>query len=416
MRPRLHAAFAALTALLTPAVGSPPARAQGAGVQIVDQGPCPTVPPTPEWVIEWAWAEGGRAEALEAAHGEARRKLEATLCRGVSEARCDAATRHIASHGEGHWEERKRGRGAACAGVAVERRFLGQLDHDLGRLDADLLALAARVRDAAGTDPLAIEAPRWASGCGAGPLGATLAAELSAKLGGLRLAEPGDPTADLLALTLAPRGERLTLAASVREAGRPHALSLGGFDLPLDLFGVSSDEAGTCHADDRLIRRAGADGLTVHVRTGVRDGVACEGVQVPLAVSSSAGSRAWLFSVLPGGEAYLIWPESSGGAALAGERSLGTLDVTRTPGGGDEVLVAVAVPSGSDWASAASWRGPCRLSAPLESWGWPAGAAVDTATYTVLAPGERGCPGDGAVFDPAELEAALSGLPVCGGP
>ncbi len=73
-----------------------------------------------------------------------------------------------------------------------------------------------------------------------------------------------------------------------------------------------------------MARRGGADGLTVRVRTGVHDGVACEGAQVPLSVSTNASSRAWLFSV------------------LQGEASLGTMDVTRTPGGGDELLVAVA--------------------------------------------------------------------------
>jgi hypothetical protein len=391
------------------------ALAQGAGVEIIDQGPCPTVPPTPDYLLEWAWAEGTQAEALEAARTEARRKLEAKLCNGVSATRCSAAQRHIDSHGEGFWEERKRGRGAACAGVAVERRFLDQLDRDLRDLDTHLSGLAEQARGAMTSAALAVEAPRWASGCGAGPLGAAIAAELSSRLGGTRLAEPGDHDADALVMTLVPGNERLRLAASLRQAGRTHELSLGGFDFPLDLFRVSPNEVGTCYADDRLTRRSGANGLTVGVHTGVGDGVTCEGTQVPLSVSASTESRAWLFSVLPDGQAYLLWPDAPGGAMLQGDLSLGTMDVSRTPGGGDEVLVAVAVPAETGWASAGNWRGPCRLSAPLESWGWPAGAAVDTATYTVLAPGEAGCPLGGATFDPAALEEAMQGLPVCGG-
>jgi hypothetical protein len=409
-RSRLGALSLILGALLPPS-----ALAQGAGVEIIEQGPCPTVPPTPDYVLEWAWAAGGQAEALEAARAEARRKLERTLCRGVSQARCDAATRHIASHGEGHWVEpqRRREQGAACAGVAVERRFLDQLDRDLARFDQDLSALAAQVREAVGDRPLSLEPPRWASGCGAGPLGANLQAWLSARLAGVKQAEGG--AHDALSLTLAPGATRLTIDALHRPTGEALATRLGGFDLPLDLFQVAPDEVGTCHADGRLAPRAGAENLTVRVRTGVRDGLACEGSQAPLSISTSAPAHAWLFSVLPDGQAFLIWPDHPGGEALRGELSLGTLDVTRTPGGGDELLVAVAISDGDSWASAASWRGPCRLKEPLESWGFPSGAALDTATYTVLAPGEGACPEGGAAFDPAAMQEAILGLPICGG-
>jgi len=410
VNPRSWPCIAALTVLL---LAAPQVQAQGAGVEFIDLGDCPTVPPTPDYVLEWAWAEGPRAEALEAARAEARRKLEATLCRGVTEARCAAATRHIASHGEGHWEERRRGRGAACAGVAVERRFLDQMDRDLDALDANLNALADQVREAVGTHSLILEAPRWATGCGAGPLGATLAASLQARLRGMELAEQGDH--DTLSITLAPGTAQLTLSASLQPAGQTHATVLGGFEVPLDLFRVSPDEVGTCHADERLARRAGADGLTVRVRTDVRDGVTCEGGQVPLSISASARAQVWLFSVLPDGQAFLIWPGVPGGSALHGEQSLGTLDVSRTPGGGDELLVAVAIPAGASWAPATEWRGPCQLSEPLESWGWPPGAALDTATYTVLAPGEGACPAAVSTFDPVAMEEAMRGLPVCGG-
>jgi len=94
MRARFFTLVTAMLSLLAP---SPPALAQGAGVEIIDQGPCPTVPPTPDYVLEWAWAEGSQAEALEVARAEARRKLETTLCLGVSEARCEAAKR-VGSH------------------------------------------------------------------------------------------------------------------------------------------------------------------------------------------------------------------------------------------------------------------------------------------------------------------------------
>jgi len=382
-------------------------------VEIIDQGPCPTVPPTQDYVLEWAWAEGSQALALEAARAEARRKLEATLCRGVSEARCEAATRHIASHGEGHWEERRRGRGAACAGVAVERRFLDQMDRDLEAFDADLTALAAQVRGAMGTRALEIEAPRWASGCGAGPLGATVAASLQARLRDVELTDRG--VRDTLSITLAPGATRLTLSGSLQQAGQVHATALGGFEVPLDLFRISADEVGACHADARLARRAGSGGLSVRIRVEARDGLACEGSQVPISISTSEQAKVWLFSVLPDGQAFLAWPGVPGGAVQHGEQSLGTLDVTRTPGGGDEVLVAVAVPAGDTWAPAADWRANCRLSEPLESWGWPAVAALDTATYTVFAPGEQVCPAGEATFDPAAMEEAMRGLPFCGG-
>jgi hypothetical protein len=410
MRPRHWFGIAALLGSLA---SVPDATAQGAGVEIIDQGPCPTVPPTPEYLLEWSWAEGTQAEALNTARAEARRKLEATLCRGVSEARCAAATRHIAPHGEGHWEERKRGRGAACAGVAVERRFLDQLDRDMEAFDRQLTALALQVWDAVDSRPLRLEAPRWASGCGAGPLGATLMATLASRLAGTHLAESGN--LDTLSLTLAPGATRLTISASLRQAGQAHATALGGFEVPLDLFQVTPDEVGTCYADTRLERRTGANGISVRVHTGVSDGVACEGSQVPLSISSSASARAWLFSLLPDGQAFLIWPSMAGGALLDGEQSLGTIDVSRTPGGGDELLVAVAVPASETWAPAMSWHGPCRMSAPLESWGWPPGAALDTATYTVLAPGVAACPVGGAAFNPTALEEAMRSLPMCSG-
>ncbi len=382
---------------------------------------CPAVPGKgmDGYVLKVAWAEGKtRAEALEQARRSARSQLETQLCQGYTPLRCAAVRRHIQDWEDGHWDPPRRGRpGSACAAVTVERRYLDLVEHEYETFDRELEGLVGRVRDQLGDAPLVLDAPRWASDCNAGNLGAAINGELRKRLSGVRIAttDRRPEGGQLLRLTLTPGAETVTLDAGLRPVASDLEVGLGGLRFTPDLFAIPADETGDCAGEPTtgLSDRPGQDGLVVDVLFGAEDGLTCDGSQVPLSLYTNQPARVWLFSVAPDGTAYLIWPAAPGGGPVDGEFSLGTADICRYPGG-DELLLAAALPYGHSWTTTAEWRGACRVSGALQSLGWPSAAAVGTVSYTVLPAGRRDCP-ERTTIDSEAMATALASLPLCGG-
>jgi len=372
-----------------------------------------------DYMLKVAWAEGRtEAHAYEKAKGRAREQLVEQLCAGYDELRCAAVTRHVRDWGPGSWVPPKGGRpGSACAVVTIERTYMDQVESEYRVLDQDLTSLAGEIRDQLGAQPLVLDPPRWASGCNAGTVGAALVSELRRRLKDVDLAKPGrrPAGAQLLRLTISPGAESVGVDATLGGVRADVETSLGGLRFAPDLFGIPADEVGECasQASTGMADRTGRDGLRVDALFDAPDGLACEGSQVPMGLDTNRAARVWLFSVAPDGSALLAWPTPATAKTVEGHHSIGSVDVVTYPGGGDEQLVAVALPPDQGWLQVDSWVGPCRVPGKLSSLGTPGAAAVGSASYTVVAAGDGDCPETNTI-DPLEMAAAIARLPVCG--
>jgi len=371
-----------------------------------------------DYVLKVAWAEGRtEAKALESARGMARAQLVEQLCTGYDELRCAAVKRHVRDWEDGHWEPPSKGRpGSACAAVTVERRYVDLVQHEFQAFDDELKMLAEEIRSRLGEATLVLDPPRWASGCNAGELGAALNSEIRRRLRGVAVAKQGHrpPDAQLLRLTITPGSESVGIDATLGGIRAGVETSLGGLRVAPDLLGIAADEVGYCAGDAATGGgdRVGKDGLRVEALFDAPDGLACEGSQVPMSLFTSQPAQVWLFSVAPDGSALLIW-SSGNGDLVNGEFSLGSVDVVPYPGGGDERLVAVALPPDQRWLPVDEWNASCRVPGEMGALGRPDTAAVGSASYTVIRAGVQPCP-ETTVVDPLAMAAEIAGLPVCG--
>ena len=211
-------------------------------------------------------------------------------------------------------------------------------------------------------------------------------------------------------LDVATLGERAVVTVSL--ADRESTETVGTLDFALDVFGLKSGDVGNCATNVLLglsgneIR--GIEGLTVHVDVPVADGVACAGERVPLSVETDGAATVHVFSVDQRGNGYHIWPAGEAGLSR-GVVELGKAHLVPVPGGGDERLVAVAIPPSAAVTAAKAWKGFCRLETPFDARHLPQGVAVGTTTYIVRAGGTDGCP----EVDTQGADEAIARAPVC---
>lgn len=324
------------------------------------------------------------ATAIEVARLSARKMALEGLCAGKSDSRCAVIRRHIEAWKTPHFHPFTH---RACAHVGVNRRWIDDDAHDQERLTRDLQALARSVSDAAGGELLWIVPPLWsASGCHAGEVGAALVSELRnglASVGGVRLASEQEQAAQL-EVSLSTSGDRVVLDAALRLPSSEGLIPLQGFRFPKDLFSIEA-EGGDCRFDRDLGLisglRSGADGRTVQVSIP-GEGSYCEGDRITPTVKVDRPSIVRVFSVGRSGKAYLVWPPPGQDGLVQRTASLGAMDLHPTPSGGDEKLVAVAVPPGSRLGPIEGWSAFCAI-ASFGAELYPEGAAAGAATFQV---------------------------------
>ena len=352
-------------------------------------------PPTGYRIVK-AHAPGPRARAIEAAHDAAVQNALSLYAGHLSPLQEAAFREQVFDWSDDNWAPgRFMEEGTACVRLAIaEEAFTAHRD-SLDRLTRSLEALADRVRGR--TASVELLAPVWdRSGCAA-DIGPAIRTTLLGALQGVELA-PGGPR---LAMRLAALDSVVTGAVTL------DGVAIGGFDFPLTMFGLEPGEAGKCASNATLglggDDREGAGGLSMRVRLGSHVGEGCEGDRDNPLLTTSAPARVQVFSVDSSGTGHFVGVWVVYGTAGLGEGTLAPM-----PDGGDERLVAVALPATADFGKSASWTDYCRLPAPFSAAWFPPAAAIGTTTFIVHPSGTHGCAAGSAM-----AAQAAAAAPVC---
>ncbi len=357
---------------------------------------CGSKTPPTGYRLGTGYGSGPRAQALEVARQRAIENALDAYGRDLTELQAAAFRKQVFDWSEDHWEPGALlQQGTACFRIAIaDEAFTAHAD-SVDQLSRDLAALAAQVR--ARTATVEIDAPVWdQSGCPA-DIGAALRTTLLAHMAGVT-ETPGAPR---LRVRLA------ALDTVVQAALTLDGASIGGFAFPLTTFGLSRGEVGRCASNGTLglgaDDRRGAGGLAVRVRLGAHVGEGCEGDSDNPTLVASAPVQAQVFSIDRDGMGHFVGTWSVNGQTALGEGTLAPM-----PSGGDERLVAVALPPGRDFGRTQGWADYCKLSSTFNASWFPAEAAIGTTTFIVHPAGTNGC---GAVVSGATAVAAEA--PVC---
>jgi len=376
--------------------------------------PCPNVPPQ-GYVLEVGYGKGNESEAMSAAREDARDRLIEATCSGLSEARCNGIRRSVRPWGDGEYKASTR---SACAAVAVEASKLQQFEDEVAQFDSGLSALAAEI---AALDLVLVyqEPPVWTSGCSTGDLGEYLRIAVESKLGStgrvqiaLGAVRPRNAAALRLRLAHGPGG--ILVTALVKKPRQEGWLPLQGPSVSPDLFGIDTNAGRQCASDEVLglenTERLGIDGLRVRIDIAGNVGQFCEGSDIEPIIRVNRRARVQVFNVQRDGLAYLIWPPPNHSATVDGDVSLGILHLIHSPLAGDERLVAVALEQDGSFNGRDDWTGYCRVPAVFGPDLYPQGAAVGTATFTVVRGRKGRCPD--MLLDRVEMTEEEA--PVCG--
>ena len=357
---------------------------------------CGSKTPPTGYRIATGLGSGPRAQALEGAREQAIQNALDQYGRDLTELQAAAFRKNTFDWSEDHWEPGALlQQGTACFRIAIaEEAFTAHAD-SVEQLSRDLAALAAEVR--VRTASVEIDAPVWdQSGCPA-DIGAALRTTLLRHLAGVT-ETPGAPR---LRVRLA------ALDTVVQAAVTLDGASIGGFSFPLTTFDLARGEVGRCAGNATLglgaDDRRGAGGLSVRVRLGAHVGEGCEGDRDNPTLVASAPVLAQVFSIDRDGTGHFVGTWTVNGQAALGEGTLAPM-----PSGGDERLVAVALPPGRDFGRTHGWTDYCKLPSTFNASWFPTEAAIGTTTFIVHPAGTHGC---GPVVSGATAVAAAA--PVC---
>jgi hypothetical protein len=334
---------------------------------------CGSKTPPAGYRIVVGYASGPRAKAIEAAREKALANAESLYAGQLTPLQRAAFREQVFDWSDDNWKA-----GTACFKLAIDNAAFTADEAELAALTAQLRTLGAAV----GSRAVDVEAPVWdQSGCAA-DIGGAIRTTLLSEMHGATVTSG----AARLSIRLAALADRVQGSATL------DGVAIGGVSFPLTLFRLEPGEVGRC-AGNAALRlasddRKGSSGLSVRVRLTDHRGEACEGEADSPAVTTSGPARVQVYSVdQSGGGHYIgLW-------SVPGELSLGTGWLTPMAEGGDERLVAVAVPAKVSFGRTESWGDTyCRLTAPFDASSFPPEAAIGTTTFIVHPGGTHGCP------------------------
>ncbi len=354
------------------------------------------------------------AQAKRDARAEAVKAALASLCSGKSDTRCEVLRRHVADWKTPFHNPVSQ---AACAHVGIDRIWIDddqQAQKALTRAVQDLAD--AIVAAAPAGKPVALRAPVWGeSGCDAGPLGIVVSSTIRNAFGAAqrKLVPVGSPSASEVHVVTRLAGDRVFVEATLKPWGSDSVLPIPGIDVAADLFPTDTADGASCWLDARLGlpggQRDGKTGLMVRVDPQFRTAELCDGDASTPLVQVSQPARVKVYSIDRTGTAYLIWPPPGGSDLVQSTVSLGEMTYLPSPVGGEERLVAVAVPEGSRFAEVDGWTAFCKHPRPFDLTPWPEAAAA-SAALRVLPYDDPACIQRGVRRSPA---MALPDVPIC---
>ncbi len=412
----------------------PPAKAagdssstSGAAVAPAPPGPCTVIGglgPGTRWisgvgteaVAKAPRAREAEAEALIRADNNARDDLRARVCVGLTD--YDCASVMSGAHPGMQGAVLNADRTLACAIWGIPEPF--ERAPSQRAAEAQVNALAKTLGGAlasSAASPVLLESVTTTDGCAVPEL-AALSFRIRNALPSVGFVDAGAPRTDArrVRLEVSEVGTDLQVNASV-VAPDGTARAAGQAVFPRAAYQLDALPSGSCIADRVLGlsggRRTGAAGLQVAV--SIRAGAdqtpdsLCSGQSFSLDLNTSAPARVHVYSVTPDGSAVHVWPEPSGSGRLTGTQSLGTFAAAPSPGG-DERILAVAVPEGAPMGPIDAHRGFCRVDG-FSAATIPADAAVASVTWHIDARPDA-CAGQ-TTWDEQALAKALADLAAC---
>lgn len=348
----------------------------------------------------WVYVEG-TAESRARAWSQAKAEAVAQFAPNGSLSRREAVARAVRP-----WCIRTdtRGLGREYSYLALVKKDVAEAhERELSELDRQWARLVGALADGVEGASLWIAPVVWKTGC-ASDLGAYIEATLGLEAGvhglpALLAAGPAEANAILhLELSLVD-GQVIVVPTLEASAGRR---TLPGLQFAADLFHLESAPQDRCPTNARIAlaadRKEGRDGLRVFLEGPVAGGVACAGDRGGLTVTTNRKAAVRIYNLDREGRGYVVYDTP----AFEGRVDLGVADLIPTDDGGDERIVAVAWPAGSEPAPTG---GACRLPGGFSDVVLPEGVAVDTTTWIVRPPGVEACP----QFDVARVREKLPG-------
>lgn len=331
-----------------------------------------------QWLIgkgTVAWKAGQQTEGTNAAIEQAKDDLRSKVCTGLSSEDCGLLMRN--SYAGPGTPIIDRSRRISCSVFGIHKGFVESYTPERGRAERAMDAAANRLKTAivaSGSPRLKVGRVLTTEGCAAADLDVVRQRFLSA-FSGLPVVEEGAEAE--LSLSAALNGNRISLLASWRQKGA--ILQSETVEFSSIAYGIS-ELPQRCASDARLgTTQKGA--IPLELSTTLVDSMACPGEQFSMSLFTGGPARVHVFSVLPDGTAWHVWPLDTA-PDVTGHQELGPIGAMPAAGG-DESLVAVAVPIDAPPSAMDKQVGYCKLRGGFGTGLVPANASVARMTWRV---------------------------------
>jgi hypothetical protein len=369
---------------------------------------------TESYKVFWSQADGNsKAQAMTTAMEASRQRAIEQLCAGLAPGSTKCTSRQAALESWSSAAEGKGRRWQTCVAWGVRKEALPDIDAQSDALDEQLDKVAARVAELVKAlrlnhPILTVRPPTWGSNCPIGRGGDAIKARLGRALG-----ERGVKPAPIsmydrgpaLYTELAIDGANAWLSFYFVASRSAAPETIVTIEAPRAVLRVSDKDEERCMGNQRLGlnrgERLGSAELGVQLTLDVAKRSFCDGDTFNMQVTTTKVSRVRVYSVDKEGHAWQVFPWKLEQSDVVRPDVLLRWEGAAAParGGGDETLVAVAVPETGDLGELGRGGAFCKVPGVFGSHLYPQGAAVGSTAFRVLAQGAAACADDGQRFE-----------------
>lgn len=348
------------------------------------------------------YSVGNKREMADAVQVEAMADLKSKVCtQTLTESECNSLlSNRFPGRNTPYFDEDRR---QVCAVVGIPQTVLQHQTPERVRVEAEIdkaiQNLRAKIAEGAQVEVLPVQT---LEGCAVPELD-VLSQRVRAGLNGISLVPGGNSQ---VAILVSMQGPQLTVSFELRAGAVTTASYQASF--PGALYRL--DALSSVCRENALLGLSGgqrAGEVRLSLLTDLVDSGVCSGESFNISAVTSVPVTVHLFSVAPDGQAWHVWPESGEGE-VNGMQLLTPATVAPLLGG-DESLVAVALPKGSSiWKD---WAGFCKLKDPFTDKLYPRGSAVSRITWHIES---QDCPPVvDPMLSPENIAATLQAAPLC---